>query len=136
MAKNLKSAIVFQTMFLFMILWMALFHKRWDNFRYFMTRNYDPESIIYLTGFLILSALTLTSLGWWCDLYELIKEVKIKYWNIFFNRPQKVQTFILCLLSNLTYLQISKNAKKFFVDICKKVWLVSEFNFTLHGTSD
>ena len=60
---KLQLQIVFQTIFLFTILWMTLFHKRWENFRYFMTRNYSPESEIYLSGFLIVSALTLTTLG-------------------------------------------------------------------------
>ena len=55
--------IVFQTIFLFMILWMTLFHKRWENFRYFMIRNYSAESVIYLSGFLILFAFTVTTLG-------------------------------------------------------------------------
>ena len=55
--------IVFQTIFLFMILWMTLFHKRWENFRYFMIRNYSAESVNYLSGFLILFAFTITTLG-------------------------------------------------------------------------
>ena len=46
-----------------MILWMTLFHERWENFRYFMTRNYSPESVIYLSGFLIIFVFTLTTLG-------------------------------------------------------------------------
>ena len=60
---KLMLEIVYQTIFLFMILWMALFHKRWENFRYFMKRNYFPDSEIYLSGFIIVSALTLTTLG-------------------------------------------------------------------------
>ena len=55
--------IAFQTIFLFMILWMTLFHKRWENFRYFMNRNYSSKSVIFLSGFLILFAFTVTTLG-------------------------------------------------------------------------
>ena len=46
-----------------MILWMTLFHKRWQNFRYFMIRNYSAESVIYLSGFLIFFAFTITTIG-------------------------------------------------------------------------
>ena len=60
---KLTIQIVSQTIFLFMILWMTLFHKRWENFRYFMVRNYSAESVIYLSGFLILFAFSLTTLG-------------------------------------------------------------------------
>ena len=60
---KLLIQIVFQTMFLFMILWMTLFHNRWKNMRNFLKRNNSPESVIYLSGFLILFALILTALG-------------------------------------------------------------------------
>ena len=60
---KLITHIVFQTIFLFMILWMTLFHNRWENFRYFMIRNYSTDSVIYLSGFLILFAFTVTTLG-------------------------------------------------------------------------
>ena len=63
---KLITQIVFQTIFLFMILWMTLFHKRWENFRYFMIRNYSAESVIYFSGFLILLAFTVTILGEGC----------------------------------------------------------------------
>ena len=55
--------IVFQTMFLYMVLWMTLFHERWENLRHFMKRNYSPESVIYLSGFLISFAHVVTTLG-------------------------------------------------------------------------
>ena len=55
--------IVFQTMFLFMVLWMTLFHERWENLRHFMKRNYSPETVIYLSGFLISFAHVVTTLG-------------------------------------------------------------------------
>ena len=57
---KLLLQIVFQTMFLFMILWMTLFHNRWENIRKFLKRNYSPGSVIYLSGSLILFALILT----------------------------------------------------------------------------
>ena len=50
-------------MFLFMILWMTLFHNRWKNMRNYLKRTNSPESVIYLSGFLILFALILTALG-------------------------------------------------------------------------
>ena len=55
--------IVFQTLLLFMVLWMTLFHDRWENFRDFMTRTYSPESVIYLSGFVIITALMVTTFG-------------------------------------------------------------------------
>ena len=55
--------IIFHTIFTFMILWVTIFHKRWKNFRNFLARNYSRESVIYLSGFLIISAFTLTTLG-------------------------------------------------------------------------
>ena len=55
--------IVFQTMFIFLILWMTLFHERWENFRYFMIRNYSSKSVIYLCGLLILFVFIVTTLG-------------------------------------------------------------------------
>ena len=55
--------ILFQTIFLFMILWMILFHNRWQNFREFMSRNYSSESVKYLSGFLIITALVVTTFG-------------------------------------------------------------------------
>ena len=55
--------IAFQTIFLFMILWMILFHKRWENFREFMLRNYSADSFVVLSGFLIITALLLTTFG-------------------------------------------------------------------------
>ena len=55
--------IIFQTMFLFMILWMTLFHERWENFRYYMNRNYFPKSAAFMCGFLILFAYFLTTSG-------------------------------------------------------------------------
>ena len=55
--------IIFHTIFTFMILWMTLFHKRWENFRNFLTRNYSQNSVIYLGGFLMISSFTLTTLG-------------------------------------------------------------------------
>ena len=55
--------IVCQTIFLFFILWMTLFHERWANFRFFMTRNYSPKSLIYLSSFLILFSYIITTLG-------------------------------------------------------------------------
>ena len=60
---KLMIQIIFQTLFLFMILWMILFHDRWENFRDFMTRNYSSDSLIYFCGFLILFAFLLTTLG-------------------------------------------------------------------------
>ena len=42
---------------------MTLFHKRWETFRYFMSRSYSPESVVYFSGFLILFAFILTTLG-------------------------------------------------------------------------
>ena len=62
-ALKLIFQIIFQTMFLFMILWMVLFHERWENFRYYLNRNYFPKSAAYLSGFLILFAYILTTSG-------------------------------------------------------------------------
>ena len=62
-ALKLIFQITFQTMFLFMILWMTLFHERWENFRYYMTRNYFPKSAAFMSGFLILFAYFLTTSG-------------------------------------------------------------------------
>ena len=55
--------IILQTIFLFMILWMTLFHERWENIRYFMNRNYSTKSARFLSGFLILFAYILTTSG-------------------------------------------------------------------------
>ena len=55
--------IVFQTLFLFMVLWMTLFHDRWENVRDFMTRTYNFESVIYLSGFVVITALMITTFG-------------------------------------------------------------------------
>ena len=65
-----------QTLFLFMILWMILFHKRWENFREFMSRNYSADSLVVLSGFLLISALVLTTFGrgWICDFLKWAKE--------------------------------------------------------------
>ena len=60
---KLMLQIVFQTMFLFMILWMTLFHDRWQNVRNFLKGNYSPASDIYFSGLIILLALVMTTLG-------------------------------------------------------------------------
>ena len=60
---KLMLQIIFQTMFLFMILWMTLFHDRWQNVRNFLKGNYSAASDIYFSGFIILLALVITTLG-------------------------------------------------------------------------
>ena len=55
--------IVYQTIFLFMILWMTLFHDRWQNSRDFIERNYSSQSLIYLCGFIIIFSLVVTIFG-------------------------------------------------------------------------
>ena len=60
---KLVAQVVFQTMLLFLILWMSLVHKRWENFRYFMIRNYAPDSLIFLSGFMIIFGFIVTTLG-------------------------------------------------------------------------
>ena len=55
--------IVFQTIFLFMILWMTLIHKRWENLRYFISREYSQESVVFISGSLILLFFILITLG-------------------------------------------------------------------------
>ena len=46
-----------------MILWMTLFHDRWQNSRDFIERNYSFQSLIYLCGFIIIFSLVLTTFG-------------------------------------------------------------------------
>ena len=56
--------LAFQTMFLFMILWMTLIDNRWENLRYFLIQNYSTEKAdIYLSGSLILFFFIVTILG-------------------------------------------------------------------------
>ena len=55
--------ILFQTLFLYMVLWMTLFHDRWKTLREFMTRTYTKDSVIYLSGFVIITALMVTTFG-------------------------------------------------------------------------
>ena len=55
--------ILFQTLFLYMILWMTLFHDRWKNVRDFITRTYAKESVIFLSGFALLTAFMITTFG-------------------------------------------------------------------------
>ena len=118
--------IIFQTLFLFMILWMILFHDRWENFRDFMTRNYSSDSLIYFCGFLILFAFLLITLGrgffiWSCVWIWL---PCTSY------RPRKVQNLILCFtldMKNWKLSNIRSRIRKLSQQMCK----VSEFNFTL-----
>ena len=132
---KLLLQIVFQTMFLFLILWSSLFDNRWENVRSFLTRNYSPESVIYLSGLLIFFALIVTTIGWGFYRYKLLLNTfvcKIKAWN----EPQKVQNFLLCVILNLKILKLSRNIIRYTSDICKKVSKVSEFNFTLLPSSE
>ena len=55
--------ILFQTLFLFMILWMTLVHDRWKNYRDFLSRTYTPQSVIYLSGFVIFIGFMATTYG-------------------------------------------------------------------------
>ena len=55
--------IAFQTIFLFMVLWMIVFHKRWENFRELMSRNYPANSFIVFSGLIIISTLFVTTFG-------------------------------------------------------------------------
>ena len=55
--------ILFQTLFLFVVLWMTLFHDRWQNLRDFMSRTYSKESVLYLSGLIIITALMVTTFG-------------------------------------------------------------------------
>ena len=121
--------IVFQTLFLFIVLWMTLFHDRWENVRDFMTRTYNFESVIYLSGFVVISALMVTIFGKGLD--AIIK----LFWRIVL-KPQKVRNLILCLLFNRKKCQNSQNLRKHFWNICQKYWELSEYHYTLLPTSE
>ena len=72
--------ILFQTLFLFVVLWMTLFHDRWKNVRDYMTRTYFPESVIYLSGVTIITAFMIATFG--RDLIMLFLDFSITRANI------------------------------------------------------
>ena len=63
--------IVFQMSCVFMMLWMTLFHNRWQNFRDFIIRNYSEDSLNYLCGFFIFFALIVITFGRGCKFFEI-----------------------------------------------------------------
>ena len=60
---KLLLQIAVQTLFLFIILWMTLFHPRWKNFRIFLDRTYTSQSVIFITGFFMFLTFMMLILG-------------------------------------------------------------------------
>ena len=125
--------IVFQTMFIFTILWMTLFHDRWENFRFFMTRNYSPQSVKYLCGFIMIFAFTVTTFG---RVWKLSKFCQKGLFQKVWSQPLIVQNLIKCLILNFEFKRCSKNVTKYLSNIGRKFLELCEFYFTLLPTTE
>ena len=122
--------IVFQMLFIFMILWMTVFHNRWQNFRDFITKNYSEDSLNYLCGFFIFLALIGITFGrgWIFFEISLYRETD--------KQSLTVQNSLICLLMNSKKTSTSHNTMKHFRDIGQKLFELSEFYFTVLPTSE
>ena len=120
-------------MLLFMMLWMTVFHNRWQNVRDFMVRTYSPESVKYLSGMILISAYMIIIFARGLILPNVVEEAKLKKGS---PKSLTVQNYILCLLLNFGNGQCQHSVKDFIWITGRKLRKLSEFYFTVLPSSE